>query len=658
MISRESDMDLRHDQSFLELLAEQYPNRDAACTEIINLSAIMNLPKGTEHFVSDIHGEYEAFDHVMKNASGVIWEYIQELYGSSIRMNEKRQLALTVCYPQQILDKARREEGSISDFYRVTLLRMVRICKRTTSKYTRSKVRKAMPTEFAYILEELIHEDADRLHKHEYYNQIIDRIIDLKRAEDVITALASLILRMAVDHLHVIGDIFDRGPAADKIMDDLCNYHSVDVQWGNHDILWMGAASGSAACICNVIRIAAKYNNLDTLEEGYGINLVPLATFAMDTYNNDPCERFHAKDSHDRESDIVARMHKAIAIIQFKAEAAIIRRNPGFLMDDRLLLDKIDYISGIVDIDGHSHAMLDKLFPTIKADDPYSLTPEEANVMEKLTQSFLKCEKLQRHVRFLFNKGGMYKIHNGNLLYHGCIPMCADGTLKDVEFDGMHLRGKRLLDAIDKACRQGYALRNENNNTGKIRGLDVMWYLWCGADSPLYGKTKMTTFERYFVADKATHKEGKDPYYELRNDRGACLRILDDFGLDLDNAYIINGHVPVEIKKGESPIKADGKLLVIDGGFAKAYQKVTGMAGYTLIYNSQGMGLVSHKPFTSIAEIIGGDGFDFSPRQYINYNPRRIKVADTDKGQTIQSKINSLQLLARAYEEGVIKERV
>ena len=657
----------KNDLSFLELLAEQYPSRNAACTEIINLSAILNLPKGTEHFISDIHGEYEAFDHVMKTASGVIWEYIDELYGSSIRKNEKQQLALLICYPARILEKARKDEGSISDFYRVVLLRMVRVCKRASSKYTRSKVRKAMPQEFAYILEELIHEDADRLHKHEYYNQIVDRIIDLKRAEDVITALSALILRLAVDHLHVIGDIYDRGPAADRIMDALCDYHSVDVQWGNHDINWMGAASGSDACICNVIRIAAKHSNLHTIEESYGINLVPLAAFAMEAYKDDPCRLFSNQDTESgtgqdlafvKEAELNARIHKAVAIIQFKAEAAIIKRNPAFHMEGRLLLDKINYSQGTIRINGQDYSLRDKSFPTIDPEDPYAFTPEEANVMDKLRYSFLNCEKLQRHVRFLFNKGGLYKVYNGNLLYHGSIPMNPDGSLKEVDFDGVALRGKALFDAIDKSCRQGYALRDQEPSKGKTRGLDVMWYLWCGADSPLYGKDKMTTFERYFIEDETTHKEDKDPYYELRNQQACCTRILEDFGLNNDSACIINGHVPVEIKKGESPIKAGGKLLDIDGGFAKVYQKVTGMAGYTLIYNSQGMALVSHKPFTSVDEILDSGNFEFNRREYISYNPRRIKVADTDIGKRILKKIESLQMLVQTYAEGLVKERV
>ncbi|MCL2703708.1 MAG: fructose-1,6-bisphosphatase [Defluviitaleaceae bacterium] len=647
--------------SFLELLSEQYPNHNAACTEIINLSAILNLPKGTEHFVSDIHGEYEAFHHVMRNASGVIWEYIEELYGASIRENEKRQLALLICYPVRLLEKVRGSESNMSDFYRVMLLRMVRVCKRASSKYTRSKVRKAMPAEYEYILEELIHEDADRLHKHEYYNQIIDRIIGLGRAEAVIEKLAALILRLAVDHLHVIGDIYDRGPAAHLIMDDLCVYHSVDVQWGNHDINWMGAASGSFACICNVIRIAAKYNNLHTLEEGYGINLVPLAAFAMEAYKDDPCKCFALSDAEqsgvrDKDALLIARMHKAVTVLQFKAEAEIIRRNPGFGMDGRLLLHKINFIENTVEIDGVTYPLLDNSFPTVCVTDPYALTPDESNVLAKLRQSFLNCEKLQRHVRFLFNKGGMYKVYNGNLLFHGGIPMNPDGTLREVDFGGIPMHGRELFDAIDKACRQGYALRERDLSKTKTRGLDIMWYLWCGADSPLYGKDKMATFERYFIADESTRKESRDPYFILRNKRDVCVRILENFKLTHEDACIINGHVPVEIKKGENPVKAEGKLLNIDGGFAKAYQNVTGMAGYTLTYNSRGMALTAHKPFTSPGEIIRDESLDFSPREHINYNEKRIIVADTDGGKAILNKIESLQMLVQAYDEGLVKE--
>lgn len=644
--------------AYLELLSDQYPTRDAACTEIINLSAILNLPKGTEHFVSDIHGEHEAFDHVMKNASGVIWEYIEEVYGSRIREQEKRQLALIICYPNKIMEKAKQEEPDMDDFYRITLLRLVRICKRASSKYTRSKVRKSLPAGFAYILEELIHEDADRLHKNEYYNQIIDTIISLGRAEEVIQALTRLILRLAVDRLHVIGDIFDRGPAAELILDDLIVYHSVDIQWGNHDINWMGAASGADACICNVVRICAKYNNLHTLEEGYGINLVPLATFAMECYKDDPCGRFIPSDKDnltEKESELIAKMHKAITVLQFKAEAAVIKRNPTFYMDDRNLLHKIDFRNGTVELEGKAYPMLDCRFPTINPEDPYQFSPEEIDVLEKIRLSFINCQKLQEHVRFLFNKGSMYKIHNGNLLYHGCIPMTPEGELKEVEYEGRRLKGKELFDAIDKTARQGFFL--SAGDRLKQRGQDVMWYLWCGADSPLFGKDRMATFERYFVEDQTTHHEEKDPYYEHRNTKEVCVKILENFGLTGDRARIINGHVPVEIKSGESPIKAEGKLIDIDGGFAKAYQKVTGMAGYTLIYNSKGLALTQHEPFTSVAQVVEGAGRVTSTAKYIEYIEKRIKVSNTDNGKDIKKRIKNLKKLLKAYEEGLIKEK-
>jgi len=650
--------------NFLQLLADQYPSQSSACTEIINLSAILNLPKGTEHFVSDIHGEYEAFDYVMRNASGVVWEYIEELFGESIRESEKCQLNMLTCYPERTLERALSEERDLDDFYRISLIRMVRVCKRAASKYTRSKVRKAMPPEFKYILEELLHEDSDRLHKQEYYNQIINRIIKLGRADDFIKSLASLILRLAVDHLHVIGDIFDRGDGAEHIMEDLCKYHSVDVQWGNHDINWMGAAAGSFACICNVIRIAARYNNLSTLEEGYGINLVPLATFAMEAYKDDPCLHFklnltdqQREKMSNKEINLITKMHKAISIIQFKIEGAVIRRNPEFEMDDRLILDKVNYAEGIIELDGKTYQMRDNYFPTVDPEDPYALTAEEMDVLEKLERSFLNCEKMQKHARFLFNNGGMYKIHNGNLLYHGCIPMNPDGELKIVPFDGTPMQGIELLDALEKSCRQGYALREKEDTRAKLRGLDIMWYLWCGADSPLYGKNKMTTFERHFIEDKETHHEEKNPYFDLRDNRDVCIKILKNFGLEHENSCIINGHVPVEIKKGESPIKAGGKLLNIDGGFAKAYQRVTGIAGYTLTYNSHGMALTSHNPFTSVDDIINSDNFEVAPRDYVSRNVRRIKVIDTDNGKQILKKIESLQMLVRAYQEGLIKER-
>jgi len=650
--------------NFLQLLADGYPSQSAACTEIINLSAILNLPKGTEHFISDIHGEYDAFDYVMRNASGVIWEYIEELFGESIRESEKQQLNMLSCYPERMLEKALKEEKNLEDFYRISLIRMVRICKRAASKYTRSKVRKAMASEFMYILEELLHEDSDRMHKHEYYHQIINRIITLGRAEDFIKSLAALILRLAVDHLHVIGDIFDRGDGAELIMEYLCSYHSVDIQWGNHDINWMGAAAGSFACICNVIRIAARYNNLNTLEEGYGINLVPLATFAMETYKDDPCDAFKlnlTEEQRERMStkdiNLITKMHKAISIIQFKIEEAVIRRNPGFEMDDRLLLDKVDYDEGTITINGKKYKMKDTYFPTINPADPSALSQEEWEVMEKLERSFLNCEKMQKHIRFLFNNGGMYKVHNGNLLYHGCIPMNEDGELKVVPFDGVPMYGAELMDTLEKACRQGYALREKEDTRAKLRGLDIMWYLWCGADSPLYGKSKMTTFERHFIEDKETHHEEKNPYFDLRNDREVCVKILKNFRLTHENSCIVNGHVPVEVKKGESPIKAGGKLLNIDGGFAKVYQKVTGIAGYTLTYNSQGMALTSHHSFTSAEDIINSEHLSAVPREYISRDIARIKVFDTDDGKQIKEKIESLQMLVRAYQEGLIKER-
>jgi fructose-1,6-bisphosphatase-3 len=649
---------------YLKLLSELYPNLVAACTEIINLAAKLNLPKGTEHFVSDIHGEYEAFDYVMRNASGVIWEYIEELFASTgMRENDKKRLAMLICYPELVLEKARREERDKNDYYRSSLLRMVRVCKRAASKYSRTKVRSALPKEFAYILEELLHEDADRLNKQEYYNEIIDRIINLGCSEDVIKALASLILRLAVDHLHVIGDIFDRGNGAEKVMDDLCNYHSVDVQWGNHDILWMGAASGSFACISNVIRISARYNTLETLEEGYGINLMPLAIFAMEMYKDDPCEQFgldleksKREGLKGKETALIARIQKAISIIQFKVEAGVIKRNPNYKMEDRMLLHKIDFNKGKIDIEGKSYPLLDNNFPTVDPADPYKLAPEEIVVMEKLRMNFLNSGKLQEHVRFLFNRGSMYKLHNKNLLFHGCVPMNTDGTLKKVRFFEAPMSGRELFDEFDRLCRQGYARRGNESESSQTSGLDMMWYLWCGPNSPLFGKNKMATFERYFIAEKSTHVEHRDPYFTLRDQKDICIKILESFGLTDESSCIINGHVPVKVKKGESPIKAKGKLLNIDGGFAKAYQKVTGLAGYTLTYNSQGMAIASHKPFTSALDVINDEDYEFISRVYISQNKSRIRVSDTDMGETITKRIDDLHMLVDAYAHGLIKE--
>lgn len=647
------------EMKYLQLLSQNYSNINRASSEIVNLKAILNLAKGTEHFVSDIHGELESFRHVLKNASGVIKNHIEDIFGATLREAEKKSLATLIYYPEQKLEQIAKVEEDMKDWYKITLHRLIHICKVVSSKYTRSKVRKALPQDFAYIIEELLHEDSIGSDKQMYYSEIINTIIELDQADRFIIALALLIQRFSIDQLHVIGDIYDRGPKAAKIMDILSEYHSVDIQWGNHDISWMGAAAGCQALICNVLRIQARYANLDTIEEDYGINLIPLATFAMEQYANDPCTRFEPKITEgmlsDKDFNMIAKMHKAIAIMQFKAEAQIIKRHPEFNMDNRLLLDKIDLEKGTVNIEGVEYKMNDTNFPTLDPQDPYAFTKEEEEVLAKIKSSFINSEKLQAHTRLLFSKGSMYKIFNSNLLFHGCIPMNEDGSLKTVNFQGRRYVGKSYLDAVERSVREGYF--GKPHSEQKRYCMDLTWYLWCGADSPLFGKKKMTTFERYFVDDKTSHEEVKNPYYNLRNDESVCETILSDFGLMPKTSHIINGHVPVKVKKGESPIKANGRLIVIDGGFAKAYQKETGIAGYTLIYNSHGLLLVSHEPFESTEKAILQERDIFSSKVALQYSKERIRVKDTDNGKNIQKRINDLEKLLFAYRSGMIKEK-
>lgn len=645
---------------YLNLLSQQYGTINEASTEIINLQAILNLPKGTEHFLTDIHGEYEPFIHVLKNASGVIKRKIEDVFGNTLAEKEKKSLATLIYYPEQKLDIVLKQEKNINDWYKISLYRLIEICRYVSSKYTRSKVRKALPKDFSYIIEELLHEEPDRVDKHEYYGEIIKTIIDIDRAREFIIALSKLIQRLVIDRLHIIGDIFDRGPGADIIMDTLVNYHSVDIQWGNHDILWMGAASGSRVCIANVIRICTRYANLDTIENGYGINLLPLATFAMEFYKDDPCKNFLPKFDGEttytlKEIELTSQMHKAISIIQFKLEKEIISRHPEFNMDNRLLLDKIDYREGCIHLDGKVYRLTDTNFPTIDPKDPYKLTPEEKDLIEKLRFSFLSSEKLNKHVRFLFSNGSLYLKFNSNLLYHGCIPMDKNGDFKKVKLEGKEYSGKALLDVLEMITREGFFHRDGSRQ--KQYDTDIMWYLWSGPSSPLFGKEKMATFERYFVSEKETHYEKKDPYYEFRDNEDICNKILLEFGLNPNESHIINGHVPVEKKNGESPIKANGKLMVIDGGFSKAYQYKTGMAGYTLIYNSFGLQLISHQPFESTEKAIKEETDILSSLVVLEHSTARKRVADTDIGIELQKQIEDLKMLLFAYRKGIIKER-
>ena len=643
---------------YIKSLAKQYPTIAAASTEIVNLSSIMNLPKGTEHFLTDIHGEYEQFNHVLKNGSGSVRRKIDEEFGNTLSNKDKKSLATLIYYPNEKLDIVMKEEDNLEDWYKITLYRLVQITKRVSSKYTRSKVRKALPKDFAYVIEELITEKAEVQDKEAYYNEIVHTIIRIGRAPEFIVALCELVQRLVIDHLHIVGDIYDRGPGPHIIMRTLRYYHSVDIQWGNHDVVWMGAACGQPACIATVIRMAARYGNLDSLEEGYGINLIPLATFAMEKYKDVDCSVFNIKyntNYNTKDLTLDMKMHKAISIIQFKLEGQIIMRRPEFEMEDRLLLDKIDFDKKTVRIDGVDYPMKDTDFPTIDPAHPYQLSHEEEEVVERLVQAFKRCDKLQKDIRFLFSKGSMYKVYNSNLLFHGCVPMDEEGNFLKVNLFGKEYAGKALYDALDNYARKGYYGTRDSDE--KLKGQDIIWYIWAGPKSPVFGKDKMATFERYFLDDKETHKEKKNAYYRLYDREDILNRILTEFGLPTDKSHIVNGHVPVEQKNGESPIKCGGKLLVIDGGFSKAYQSKTGIAGYTLVANSHGMRLVSHEPFESAETAIKNESDIFSDSIIVETSASRQRVADTDIGKELRVQIHQLEELLEAYREGIIVEK-
>jgi len=648
------------EREYLNLLSKQYPTIAKVSTEIINQSALLNLPKGTEHFVSDIHGEDEAFNHVLKNGSGSIKIKIDEVFEGTLLEKEKRTLATIIYYPRQKLAMllSNVDDADQDEWLSVLLFRLIRMCRYTSAKYTRSMIREALDNEFVHIIEELLHEQETLDNKHDYYKSIIETIISTGRAEAFVVALSELIQRMVVAHLHVIGDIFDRGSGAHTIMDRLMGYHKVDIQWGNHDIVWMGAAAGSFACIANVIRVSLRYGNIKTLENGYGISMLPLASFAMDAYNDDPCTEFQTISQDDesistREKLVHSRMHKAITIMQMKIEGQVIKRRPEYGMEDRLLLDKMDFNSKTVEIDGVKCNLIDTNFPTLDPSNPYSLTSEEKAVIRNLQQSFVYSDKLQDHVRFLFSKGSVYSVHNNNLLYHGCILLNDDATFNKRIVDNVELGPKEYLDYADKLARQGYF---STNPAEKQIGQDMMWYLWSGKESPLFGKEKMASFERYFTNNKKVREEKKNAYYKFRDNEEVCINILKEFGLNKD-AHIINGHVPVAVKKGESPVKADGRLIVIDGGFSKAYQKETGIAGYTLVYNSWGFILSSHKAFESTQAAIELDEDIYTSKMILERSPNRIMVKDTDKGKTLIRHIDLLKELLLAYRKGEIKER-
>ena len=644
---------------YLEQLAELYPTISRASTEIINLQSILYLPKGTEHFLSDIHGEYRAFSHVLRNGSGAVRKKIDDVFGHTLSTADKMSLATLIYYPQKKMELVKKEEEDIENWYKISLYRLIEVCKTVSSKYTRSKVRKMLPEDYAYVIEELITEKQEVLNKEAYYEAIVNTIVELGQTENFIIALAELIQSLVIDHLHILGDVYDRGPSPDKIMERLEKYHSFDIQWGNHDIVWMGAAAGQLACIATVVRTCIRYGNLPLLEEGYGINMLPLATFAMDAYRDDPCERFVIKDATEeersqKETQLNRKMHKAIAILRFKLEGQLVQKYPELGMENRCLLHRINYQNKTVEIDGKTYPMLDTCFPTIDPENPYELTKEEAEVMQRLLSSFTHCEKLQRHVRLMLKKGSMYKIYNGNLLYHGCVPMKEDGSFVKMKIFGKEYAGRELYDVLESYVRKAFFSMDKAE---RERGKDIIYYIWTSPDSPLYGRSKMATFERYFLEDKKMHHESKNAYYRLLDKTETAERILKEFGLEGEWVHIINGHVPVERVAGESPVKCNGKLIQIDGGFSKTYRRRTGIAGYTLTYNSYGLTLSAHDPFDFSDRAVKDELDIISHQEAVEYRDKRILVGDTDYGKRMMIRIDELKELIQAYQSGEIAER-
>lgn len=642
-------------EKYLKLLSKEYKNITEVSEEIINLKAILNLPKGTEVFLSDIHGEYEPFTHILNNGAGIIRNKIEDIFENRTTEKERNTLATLIYYPKEKLKLIKQEVENLNEWYSITLYRLVEVARKVSSKYTRSKVRKAINSGFEYIIDELLHSQVNNeLDKENYYKQIIKTIIELEQADSFIIAMSDLIKRMAIDHLHIIGDIFDRGRYPDLVLDRLMNFHSLDIQWGNHDILWMGAGCGNKANIATVIRICARYNNIGILEDSYGINIRPLSTFALETYKNDECLNFMPKvfdynkyDNSDRNN--IAKIHKAITIIQFKIEGQMIKKHPEYHLESRLLLDKIDIKRGTVKIEGKEYEINDCNFPTININNPYELTSEEKEVMDRLTESFMHSPSLNKHLNYLYTKGEMYTIFNNNLLFHGCIPTEENGELKIVEFMGKKLKGKDYFNEINEVVNKVFATRQPEL-------VDIMWFLWISPESPFFGKEKMATFESYFVKDKNLSKEPKSPYYKYSQNEEFCIKVLKEFGLEGEDCHILNGHVPVKAKDGESPIKANGKLLVIDGGLAKSYREKTGNAGYILTYNSNGLLLSQNKPFESVEKAITEEKDIISEIIVKKTNGVRKRVSDTDIGTKIKGEIEELQELVKAYKNGEIKE--
>ncbi len=653
--------EVKEDLRYLRLLARDFPTVSSVTTEIINLEAILHLPKPTEHFMADIHGEHEAFEHVLRNASGNIKRKVNELFGETISEEERKDLCTLIYYPEGKLKLLKLSNTDLTEFYRESLSKLIKLCRDISSKYTRSKVRKSLPEEYAYIIEELLHESNDIENKQAYLSVIVETIIGTGRAEHFITALCYLIQRLTIDRLHILGDIFDRGPGAHHIMDTLCEYHHVDITWGNHDVLWMGAAAGNTCCIASVLRLSLRDANTTTLEDGYSINMVPLATFAMEQYADDPCEIYQPRVDEERtnftDKDIrlIAQMHKAVSVIEFKLSGQIAMKHPEWGMMDRCLMEFIDKERGVIRIEGKEYEMKDKLWPTLDPGNPYALTPEESDLMERLRHSFMRSERLQSHVNCLLMRGGMYTIYNSNLMFHAAVPINEDGSMREVVFDGVTVKGKELLKKVERMARA--AFDNDLEPEAREQAADFFWYLWCGPESPLFGKAKMATFERYLLTDKEVQKEPKGWYYILRDNEQVCNRILDEFGVVGEHRHIINGHVPVRVGKGETPIRANGRLMVIDGGFSKVYHNRTGIAGYTLVYHSRGFELIQHAPFTSTEDAIK-EGTDIhSTTQIVEMMGKRKKVRDTDIGRGIMIKIADLERLLTAYRKGVIKER-
>ncbi len=620
---------------YLELLSKEYPNQAATFTEIINLQAIVNLPKGTEHFMSDLHGEYEAFYHILNNCSGVIREKVEMIFANSMTEKERDDLLTLIYYPKEKLDMLQRQHVITGEWALTTLNHLIRLVKLLSSKYTRSKVRKAMPPVFRFVIDELLHAQPDEdKNRRVYHMKILDTILETGSTRQFIYALASLIKRLAVDHLHIIGDIYDRGPHADKIMDYLMHHHSLDIQWGNHDVLWMGAAAGSQACIANVLRNNIRYHNLEILESGYGISLRPLALFALRTYTKD---------------DGIEPMVKAINVILSKLEGQVIIRHPEYNMDDRLLFHTIDWQNGTIVIQGKTYPLTTTDFPTVNPQDPYQLSPEEHRIMSQITSEFLESERLHKHIRFFYSHGSLYRGYNNNLLFHGGVPLNEDGSFKEIFFDGKPYKGKALMDMADFMARQAYNKRDTNS-------LDYMWYMWCGQDSPVSGRV-VKTFERSYIKDESTWKEPQNAYYRLNRDKNECIKILHEFGIDSPQGHIINGHTPVKVKKGESPIRAEGREICIDGGFCKAYQGSTGIAGYTLIFNSHGIRIKAHYPFKDVNQVLMNNADIDSESTQVELEPKRVMIGDTDNGKKILQMIDDLNALLQAYREGIILER-